>query len=332
MTHRPLPPPQTPYEQRRAEEQKPSNMAQLPGWDAEDHAAAFAAVRAGCVAARDPSLARFCAEARAAGPLGERAARDFLERRLTAEPAEGEGLLTGYFAPRYEARSRPDEEFCAPVRPRPVDPVLASSSRAEIDARSAPDALAWMRPEDLFFLQIQGSGVLTFRDGERMRASFAGSNGYAFVAISGPMAAQGLLPHTGASAGGVHDWLAAHRGREADAVMEMDPRYVFFRLQPDTGAEPAGAAGALLVPGRSVAVDTGRHAYGELLWIDGEAPVLTSARPSYRRLVVALDTGSAIKGDVRADLYLGQGAMAGEEAGRVRHTLRIWRLVPTVGR
>jgi membrane-bound lytic murein transglycosylase A len=144
-----------------------SSLAQLPGWDLEDHAAAFAAIRAGCGAARDPAFVRLCAEARAAGPLREREARDFLERTLTAEPADGEGLLTGYFAPRYEARSRPDDEFSAPVRPRPADPALAALSRAEIDARPAHDALAWMRPEDLFFLQIQGGGVLIFRDGER---------------------------------------------------------------------------------------------------------------------------------------------------------------------
>jgi membrane-bound lytic murein transglycosylase A len=75
-------------------------------------------------------------------------------------------------------------------------------------------------------------------------------------------------------------------------------------------------------------VDTGYHALGELFWIDGEAPILKGAFPTYRRLAMALDTGGAIKGDIRADLYMGQGAAAGVEAGRVRHTLRLYRLVP----
>ena len=110
--------------------------------------------------------------------------------------------------------------------------------------------------------------------------------------------------------------------------MRLNPRYAFFRLAPDDGRPPQGAAGVALPAGRGVAVDPSAHAYGELLWIDGEAPLLAGAFPTYRRLVSALDTGGAIKGEVRADLYLGQGDAAGAEAGRVRHTLTMWRLVP----
>jgi membrane-bound lytic murein transglycosylase A len=110
--------------------------------------------------------------------------------------------------------------------------------------------------------------------------------------------------------------------------MRLNPRYVFFRLAPDDGRPPVGSANAPLPAGRAVAVDPLFHPMGELLWIDGEAPLLAGAFPTYRRLVTALDTGGAIKGEVRADLYLGQGAAAGAEAGRVRHALRLWRLVP----
>ena len=84
----------------------------------------------------------------------------------------------------------------------------------------------------------------------------------------------------------------------------------------------------MLTPGRALAVDPSRHDYGALYWIDGEAPSLTGAFPSYRRLAMALDTGSAIKGEVRADLYLGTGEAAGAEAGRVKHRLRLYRLQP----
>ncbi len=108
--------------------------------------------------------------------------------------------------------------------------------------------------------------------------------------------------------------------------MDQDPRYVFFRLAPDDGAPPSGAAGVTLPAGRALAVDRTSHGFGELLWIDAEDPALAGARPAYRRLAAALDIGSAIKGPARADLYLGQGEAAGREAGLVRHRLMLYRL------
>lgn len=110
--------------------------------------------------------------------------------------------------------------------------------------------------------------------------------------------------------------------------MQMNPRYAFFSLAPDDGRQPVGSANLPLPPGRSLAVDPSRHQMGELFWVDAEAPILKGAFPAYRRIAMALDTGGAIKGDVRADLYLGVGPAAGAEAGRVRHTLRLYRLVP----
>ncbi len=299
-------------------------MARLPGWGAEDHAAAFAAIRQACE--QEPARGRTCAEVRAEGRLGEDAARSFLEAHYRAEPVAGEGLLTAYFSPAYEARSAFQGDFTAPLRPPPRYPT--NRDRAAIERTPAPDALAWMRPEDLFFLQVQGSGVLIFADGARRRASFAGSNGLQFVAIANNLVAAGLLAPSEASAGHVHDWLAAHRGPRADAVMDENPRYIFFRLTPDVGGEPQGASGAPLIPGRSVAVDPAYHPYFELLWIDAEAGQLSGARPSYQRLAVALDRGGAITGPVRADLFLGSGAAAGEEAARVRHRLRLYRITP----
>jgi membrane-bound lytic murein transglycosylase A len=200
--------------------------------------------------------------------------------------------------------------------------------RAAIEAAPAVAALAWMRPEDLFFLQIQGSGVLTFEDGQRLKALYAANNGRPFVGIANAMRDQGLLARENTSGDAIRSWLAAHRGPEADEIMRLNPRYAFFRLAPDAGKQPAGAAGIPLPPGRAVAVDTLYHAMGELLWIDADAPILAGAFPSYRRLVTALDVGGAIKGKVRADLYVGLGPAAGAEAGRVRHTLRMFRLVP----
>ncbi len=302
-------------------------MARLPGWAAEDHAQALAAVRYACNAAPRRGRSRGCAEALAVDPLGEAAARSFLETHFRAERIDGEGLLTGYFSPSYPARLSPADDFTAPLRPTP--PARGPGpDRASIERTPAPDALAWMRPEDLFFLQVQGSGVLTFEDGSHRSAAFAGSNGLPFTAISRPMVAQGLIAPRDASASQVHAWLAAHRGAEADAVMDLDPRYIFFRLLPDDGAAPQGASGGRLIPGRSLAVDPAYHPYFELLWIDANASVLTGARPSYQRLAVALDRGGAITGPVRADLFVGSGAAAGDEAGAIRHTLRLYRIVP----
>jgi membrane-bound lytic murein transglycosylase A len=110
--------------------------------------------------------------------------------------------------------------------------------------------------------------------------------------------------------------------------MRLNPRYVFFQTLPDDGRQAVGAAGVPLPPGRAIAVDPGRHAMGELFWLDASAPKLAGGFPTYRRLAVALDVGGAIKGDVRADLYTGTGPAAGAEAGRVRHDLRLYRLVP----
>ncbi|HEX6859429.1 MAG TPA: MltA domain-containing protein [Caulobacteraceae bacterium] len=308
-------------------------LSQLPGWAQEDHASAFAAYRQTCAVVRDPAYAEVCARARAEPPLGADAARRFFEANFRAESVGPEGLLTGYFAPQYEARFSRQGEFSAPVRPRPAglpaNPgTQAYGDRAAIESTEEARPLAWMRPEDLFFLQIQGSGTLRLPDGRTVRALYDGNNGWPFVAIAGPMREQGLLPGNNTSGQAIRQWLADHRGREAEAVMRLNPRYVFFRTAPDDGLDPAGAAGVPLPAGRAVAVDLTRHALGELFWIDASAPTLTGAFPIYRRLVVALDTGGAIKGDVRADLYIGRGDAAGVEAGRIRHDLIMYRLVP----
>jgi membrane-bound lytic murein transglycosylase A len=306
----------------------PAAFAELPGWAADDHMAAFGAFVAACPLQRDPSLIRICERAQADASPNEDQSRRFFETYFRPMLAADPGLLTGYFTPIYEARLQREGEFTAAVRPRPSSTTASREDRAVIEERPAHQALAWLRPEDLFFLQIQGSGVLVFDDGARWRAVYDGANGAPFLAIARPMLRRGLLEGGQASAAAIHDWLARHRGPEADKIMDLDRRYVFFRLEPDDGQTPMGAAGIRLPPGRSAAVDPAYHAMGELLWLDAEAPTLAGAFPHYERLVVALDTGIAIKGDSRADLYLGEGPEAGLEAGRVRHILRLYRLVP----
>ncbi|MCG2664520.1 MltA domain-containing protein, partial [Brevundimonas sp.] len=259
-------------------------------------------------------------------------ARAFFEANFSAVPAAAAdgrpGLLTAYFAPEYPARRVPDDEFSAPVLPKPADP-RGAGDRAMVESTARPDqALAWMRAEALFFLQIQGSGYLTFEDGSRARAAYAADNGRPFVGIARPMARQGLLPENGTSGDAIRAWLAEHRGYEAQTVMALNPRYIFFRLDPDDDGHPAGAAGVPLTERRAVAVDPSQWRYGELVWLDADGGNLRGATASYRGLAMALDTGSAIRGPVRADLYMGRGDAAGAEAGTVRHPLHMWRLVP----
>ncbi|WP_439476411.1 MltA domain-containing protein [Brevundimonas sp.] len=322
----------------RAPATEGQSPATLPGWNDEDHLAAFDAWADGCRVARDAASRTHCDRAmhirQTSKPVTPSAARAFLESGFIVVAAQtadgGPGLLTAYFAPEYSARQAPDAEFDMPVRPRPTSwsrgEVMAV--RADIEAAPATDALAWMRAEDLFFMQIQGSGYLTFEDGSRVRAAYAADNGRPFTGIARPMAEQGMLPANGTSGEAIRAWLAAHRGPEARAVMALNPRYIFFAMDPDDGGHPNGAAGIPLTARRSIAVDPAHWRYGDLVWISADGGNLRGARASYQGLVVALDTGSAIRGPVRADFYMGRGAEAGEEAGAVRHPLRMWRLVP----
>lgn len=322
----------------------------LPGWDQENHLAALDAYARGCMAGREGRGA--CEHARAMQTAGRlptpTAAREFFEQNFVAVAAEtadaGPGLLTAYFAPEYPARRTRTPEFDKPVLARPADlervdgrflrrkpdgSTAPYDDRAAIEAATRPeDALAWMRAEDLFFMQIQGSGYLTFEDGGQARAAYAADNGQPFTGIARPMAERGLLPPNGTSGEAIRAWLAAHRGAEAGGIMALNPRYIWFRLDPDDGGQPNGAAGIPLPARRAIAVDPANWRYGDAVWISAEAGNLVGARASYSGLVMALDTGSAIRGPVRADLYLGRGEAAGLEAGAVRHPLRMWRLVP----
>lgn len=324
-TPQPAPPGPRPYGQ---------SVAELPGWDQEDHQGALRAYAEGCAVLRPVYQA--CQQARALMATyphpSREAARAFLEQWFMAVEVRNEdgsnGLLTSYFAPEYAARMVPDAEFDMPVLSTPVNLASVGDRRA-IEAGSAQSqALAWMRAEDLFFLQIQGSGNLTFPDGRRMRAAYAADNGHRFVGIARPMAERGLLPANGTSGDAIRGWLASHRGPVAREVMQLNPRYIFFTLKPDDGREAVGAAGIPLHARRSIAVDPSRWSYGEAVWIDGDGGNLRGARGSYRGWTMALDTGSAIRGQVRADLYMGTGDAAGAEAGTVRHPLRMWRLMP----
>lgn len=331
---------------------RPDDVITVPaGWEADDHAAAFAEYRRTCGTSRTPQGRRVCALAKAGPDLGGSQARAFFEREFRFEPVPGTGTLTAYHAPEYPARRTPDEQFFTAVRPKPADLETVDGARLDpprsgrVAARRLPDGryepypdrsaiedtpeprpLAWMRQEDHFFLQLQGSGFLTFEDGSRARAAYAADNGQTFRGIASVLVERDLLPRGRTSNEAISGWIAENRGARAQAVLNANPRYGFFALQADDGRDPAGAAGLRLTARRAVAVDPATHRMGDLLWMDAPAPI--TGAESFRGLVVALDTGGAIKGEVRADLYLGRGDTAGRAAGRVRHPLVLWRLVP----
>lgn len=341
----------------------------LPGWSQSDPFIALEALRSACaykaIKDRAGPYAPVCAAMRAQDFETPDAVRAFLDSHLQIEPvdpaAQKTGLLTGYFVPDYDARLTPDAEFTQVVRTRPADLVYVDGAqmtpaqsgthlaarkvgslyvpyytRADIEALdiSGPadgSPKYYMRPEDYFFMQLQGSGFLDLPDGSRVYAAFAADNGLPFVGIAKIMVQQGLLASNQTSGDNIHAWLAAHRGPDAQAIMNANPRYAFFVIRPDQ-TEPLGATGLPLPPGSAIAIDPAFHAYGDLFWLDAHAGAggLDDAFPAYQRLVAALDTGGAIKGDVRADLYIGHGQRAGVEAGRIKHNLRMWRIVPAI--
>lgn len=295
-----------------------------------------------------------CAEA-AAVASGD--ARAFFERRftpvaLTAPDAET-GMTTAYYEPEIEARRTPQYPYVEPLVKKPENlevleapayDTYARGVREEVFYRQpngaftlAPpredvrahatlgDAIAYGRLSDVVFLQIQGSGRLSFPDGSRARAAYAANNGRAYSSIARNMADAGVLPIERASNANMKAWLDAAPRADADRIVNMNARYVFFQETP-IGSEatgPTGAAGVPLTDGASIAIDTAWHVHGALFWIAPEGEGAPAAR-----LAVAQDTGGAIKGPLRADLFFGTGDAAGAAAATVRHQGHWWALVP----
>ena len=328
-----------------------ARLSDLPGWENTDPFIAIEALRATCQYKKGRQYAAICADMARQDFETPQQIMAFLNVHFRVEKVEGQGLLTGYFVPDYDAQLTPDTEFSQPVRTKPADLVYVPGSqltpassapkvaarrlgdlyvpyftRAEIEQLPAT-AKYYMRPEDYFFMQLQGSGFLDLPDGKRVYAAYAADNGWPFVGIAKTLTERGILDKTQTSGDNIHAWLAAHRGPEATEIMNTNPRYGFFAIQPDQ-TEPVGASGLALPSGSAIAIDPAQNDMGDLFWIDADAGALKDSFPAYQRMVAALDTGGAIKGKIRADLYVGHGQRAGSEAGRIKHTLRMWRLVP----
>ena len=186
--------------------------------------------------------------------------------------------------------------------------------------------IAWVAdPVDAFFLQIQGSGRLALPDGRIVRVGYDGQNGRPYTAIGRVLVEEGALAREAVSMQSIRAWLAAHPDR-AEGVMNANSSYVFFRRLAGDG--PIGAQGVALTPQRSIAVDPRFVPYSVPVWLDATAPTPDGGAAALRRLMIAQDTGGAIRGPVRGDVFWGAGEDAAAIAGRMNDRGRWWILLP----
>lgn len=336
-----------------------ADWTELPNWEADDHASALKAFLQGCAAIGPrPAWRATCDAARKIAPGRIPAARRFFEThfrpyRVTGPENDGTGLITGYYEPilngsrtrsaryRYPLYAVPDDLLVVELAELHPDlkglrlrgrlegrRVVPYYSRAEIDGGIAPriaPVLFWVDdPIDLFFLQVQGSGQIRLDNGERARVGFADQNGHPYRSIGRLLVERGELTLENASMQGIKAWARQHPDKLPE-VLHHNARYVFFRELRNDLPGPIGALGVPLTAGRSLAIDPAHVPLGAPVFLDTTWP--NSKRP-LQRLMMAQDTGGAIRGPARGDYFWGLGEQAGTQAGRMRQSGRMWILAP----
>jgi membrane-bound lytic murein transglycosylase A len=342
----------------------PVGWSALPGWQHDNHADALSALVASCrVLARQAAWQEACEAAPAV--KGREAAKIYFEtyfipHRVAGAEGAIDGLITGYYEPTLRGSRKPSARNRFPLYGVPDDllvldlgdlaPELKSTAprvrlegrrvvpyydRAQIESGRAPvrgKEIAWVEDAvELFFLQIQGSGRITLDDGTTMRVGFAEHNGQRYRSIGRVLIDRGELPLERTSMQGIKAW-ARDNPAKLTELLHQNPRYVFFRELPVAAASssgaiasPPGALGVPLTPQRSIAVDPRYVPLGAPVHIATTWP--NTAKP-LQRLMLAQDTGGAIRGAVRADYFWGSGEEAAREAGRMKQALRMWVLLP----
>jgi len=310
------------------------------------------------------ALKEVCARAQAAVPLDESGARKFFEDNFRpvqiSKLGETDGFLTGYYEPIIEGSRVPTGEFTAPLYRRPPNLVVSGArklgdtfpskgvkvgrrvgrrkivpyyTRAEIE-NGALDGwhleICWLRSEiDVLFAQIQGSARIRLEDGSILRVNYDSYNGWPYTPVGRVLIDRGIMNRDEVSMQRIRDWMEANPD-QAKGIEQENKSYVFFTITNLSNEDEAvGGEGVPLVPGRSIAIDRALHVYGTPFFIQADLPIANDkAATKFRRLVVAQDTGSAIVGTARADIYFGAGDEAARIAGRIKNTGRFVMLLP----
>ena len=310
------------------------------------------------------ALHAVCVRAIAAIPLEDDAARRFFEDNFRplriAKLGDSDGFLTGYYEPIIDGSREPTGEFTAPLFRRPPNLVIAGrrklgdafpSKGVKVGRRfgrrklvpyydrgqiedGALDGwhleICWLRSEiDVLFAQIQGSARIRLEDGTILRVNYNSHNGFPYTPVGRALIERKIFTKDELSMQRIRDWMSANPD-EAKEVRRTNRSYVFFRITAlGPQDEAVGGQGVPLVPGRSIAIDRSLHAYGTPFFITADLPIANEKNGTkFRRLMVGQDTGSAIVGPARADIYFGAGAEAGNMAGRIKNSGRFVMLVP----
>lgn len=307
----------------------PLSFADLDGWAADDHGAALAAFRETCDRISAPDWAPICAFATT--PQSDADPRAFFE--MFFRPVvigDPPALFTGYYEPELRGSLQRTAQFAHPLYAKPpeFDGKGQWHSRSVIEERGLLRGrgleLAWLEdPVEAFFLQVQGSGRIKLPDGGVIRLGFAAKNNHPYRSIGAELVRRGAMDLHRVSAQGIKSWVKRNPSQGAD-LLRHNPSFVFFRRLPDLPAHrgPIGAMSRSVTTMRTLAVDPAFVPLGAPVWVekDGRGPL--------RQLMVAQDTGTAIKGAQRADIFYGTGLAAGEAAGRVRDSGRMVTLLP----
>lgn len=310
---------------------EPIEFKSIPGWAADDHSAALYAFRQSCRGSGGQNrsdeqrrLETLCERARMLGQASRDEARRFFESNFLAMRAAGEGFVTGYFEPVLKASLTRTKSFRYPLyqKPQGLNPLPDRS--AIMDGALADRGLEvlWLdNPIDGFFVAIQGSARVETPEGKRYRLRYAGKSGHPYTPVGRVLIERGEIPRDQMSMQAIKDWMYAHPDAAED-VMRLNQSYIFFSIEEDKqGTEgPVGAAGVPLIAGRSLALDHRLYSYGLPVFIGARLPDGQGAVKPFNRLMVAHDTGSAIRGPARGDIFFGSGYKAGEQAGRIRHS------------
>ena len=303
------------------------NFSDLNGWAEDDHSAAFTAFKETCDLMSDPEWTTLC---NLANDVSD--ARGFFE--LFFKPVmvtDGEPMLfTGYFEPELRGSLQRTATFRYPIYrlPRALPPTGPWLTRQEIEENGALASqgleIAWLAdPVDRFFLQVQGSGRIRLQDGSVIRVGYAGNNRRPYSSIGQELIRRGTYSEHQVSATVIRNWVR-NNPDEGRALLWTNESYVFFRNVTEVPAEkgPLGAMNRSISAMRSIAVDPAYTTLGAPVWIERHGA------NSMNRLMIAQDTGSAIKGAQRADILIGTGVEAGLEAGEIKDTGRMIMLLP----